>query len=91
MKFSQCTSIHSLPKTVQCASRNPATDIYSSHMACSTLTWMKLAGLAPAVQREALAKPLDIVIGTPQKIAQHAEAGNLFYGDVQARHCRQMN
>ena len=39
------------------------------------------------MQREALAKPLDIVIGTPQKIAQHAEAGNLFYGDVQARCC----
>ena len=35
------------------------------------------------MQRDALAKPVDLIIGTPQKVAQHAEAGNLFYGDVQ--------
>lgn len=29
--------------------------------------------------------PQDIVIATPQRIASHAEKGNLFYGDVQAR------
>ena len=46
------------------------------------------AGLAPAMQREALAKPVDVVIGTPQKIAQHAQAGNLYYGDVQVREQR---
>ena len=40
-------------------------------------------GLSPSQQRDALAKPVDLVIGTPQKVAQHAEAGNLFYGDVQ--------
>ncbi len=30
-----------------------------------------------------LAQPLDILIGTPQKLMQHAEKGNLFWGDVQ--------
>ncbi|KAK9809038.1 hypothetical protein WJX72_008266 [[Myrmecia] bisecta] len=34
-------------------------------------------------QTDALANPLDIVIGTPQKVAQHAEKGHLYYGDVQ--------
>lgn len=34
-------------------------------------------------QVEALAMPQDIVIATPQRIASHAEKGNLFYGDVQ--------
>ena len=34
-------------------------------------------------QREALLQPLDILVGTPQKLVQHAEKGHLFWGDVQ--------
>ena len=34
-------------------------------------------------QSQMLAQPLDILIGTPQKLMQHAEKGNLFWGDVQ--------
>lgn len=36
-----------------------------------------------AQQKAALEKPLDIVVGTPQKVVQHAQAGHMFYGDVQ--------
>ena len=35
-----------------------------------------------AQQTAALAGPLDILVGTPQKVAQHAAQGHLFYGDV---------
>lgn len=41
------------------------------------------AGGTFAQQAEALAAPLDILVGTPGKVAQHAAKGNLFYGDVQ--------
>lgn len=34
-------------------------------------------------QKAALEKPLDILVGTPQKVVQHAEKGNLYYGDVE--------
>ena len=34
-------------------------------------------------QAESLALPLDIVVGTPQRVMQHADKGNLFYGDVE--------
>ena len=34
-------------------------------------------------QGQILAQPLDILVGTPQKLMQHAEKGNLFWGDVQ--------
>lgn len=34
-------------------------------------------------QRAALDKPLDIVVGTPMRVAQHAQRGNVFYGDVE--------
>jgi len=33
-------------------------------------------------QKEALAQPLDILVGTPQKLVQHAEKGHLYWGDV---------
>ncbi|KAL3130557.1 hypothetical protein ABBQ38_008365 [Trebouxia sp. C0009 RCD-2024] len=36
-----------------------------------------------AQQAAALATPLDILIATPQKLLQHAEKGNVYYGDVQ--------
>lgn len=36
-----------------------------------------------AQQAAALASPLDILVATPQKLLQHAEKGNVFYGDVQ--------
>ena len=36
-----------------------------------------------AQQAAALATPLDIVVATPQKLLQHAEQGNVYYGDVQ--------
>lgn len=41
------------------------------------------AGGTFAQQAEALAAPVDILVGTPGKVAQHAAKGNLFYGDVQ--------
>ena len=34
-------------------------------------------------QGQILAQPLDILVGTPQKLMQHAERSNLFWGDVQ--------
>jgi superfamily II DNA/RNA helicase len=34
-------------------------------------------------QRELLAQPLDLLVGTPQKLAQHAEKGHLAWGDVE--------
>ena len=48
----------------------------------------QLNALAPAggtfgQQSQMLAQPLDILIGTPQKLMQHAEKGNLYWGDVQ--------
>lgn len=36
-----------------------------------------------AQQATSLANPLDILVATPQKLLQHAEKGNVFYGDVQ--------
>lgn len=49
---------------------------------------LQLIALAPAggtfgQQSQMLAQPLDILIGTPQKLMQHAEKGNLYWGDVQ--------
>jgi superfamily II DNA/RNA helicase len=40
-------------------------------------------GGSQAQQAAALATPLDILVGTPQKIVQQAEKGHLFFGDVQ--------
>jgi superfamily II DNA/RNA helicase len=34
-------------------------------------------------QREMLAKPMDIVVGTPTRVVQHAKEGNLYYGDIE--------
>eukprot|EP00889_Picochlorum_renovo_P001014 jgi/Picre1/28044/NNA_001004.t1 len=36
-----------------------------------------------ATQKAALGKGVDVLIGTPSKVVQHAEKGNLFYGDVE--------
>ena len=33
-------------------------------------------------QAKQLGQPVDVLIGTPQRVLQHAERGNLFYGDV---------
>lgn len=44
---------------------------------------MSSAGGTFGQQAQTLAQPLDILIGTPQKLMQHAEKGNLFWGDVQ--------
>lgn len=33
-------------------------------------------------QAKQLGQPIDVLIGTPQRILQHAERGNLFYGDI---------
>lgn len=35
-------------------------------------------------QKALLDKPLDILIGTPARITQHAQRGNVYYGDVHA-------
>ncbi len=43
---------------------------------------MAEAGSPLGKQSKMLAQPLDIVIATPQRIAQHADNGNLFFGDV---------
>ncbi len=32
------------------------------------------------MQAKQLAQPVDVLIGTPQRLLQHAEKGNLFYG-----------
>ena len=46
--------------------------------------WFKsCSGGAPGQQAANLSKPLDILIGTPQKVVQHAQKGNLAFGDVQ--------
>lgn len=34
-------------------------------------------------QREALERPLDVLVGTPQRVMQHAEKSHLYYGDVE--------
>ena len=34
-------------------------------------------------QASLLEAPIDILVGTPQKVTQHAEKGHLFYGDVE--------
>lgn len=41
------------------------------------------AGGTYAQQAASLATPLDILVATPQKLLQHAEKGNVYYGDVQ--------
>ena len=41
------------------------------------------AGGTHAQQAAALATPLDILVATPQKLLQHGEKGNVYYGDVQ--------
>lgn len=35
------------------------------------------------VQKRALERPVDLLVGTPQRLLQHAERGQLFYGDVE--------
>ena len=40
------------------------------------------SGDMPA-QRAAMDRPLDVLIATPARVAQHAERGNVFYGDVE--------
>ena len=35
------------------------------------------------IQKAALGKGIDVAIGTPARVVQHARAGNLFYGDVE--------
>ena len=32
------------------------------------------------MQAKQLAQPVDVLIGTPQRLLQHAERGNLFWG-----------
>ncbi|KAI3431312.1 hypothetical protein D9Q98_004370 [Chlorella vulgaris] len=34
-------------------------------------------------QREALERALDVLVGTPQRVMQHAEKSHLYYGDVE--------
>ncbi len=40
------------------------------------------AGGSWEVQAKQLAQPVDVLIGTPQRLLQHAERGNLFWGCV---------
>lgn len=41
-----------------------------------------IAGRDFKQQRDRLQEPVDVVIGTPQRVLQHAEERNLFFGDV---------
>ncbi|GAB4819540.1 hypothetical protein N2152v2_006586 [Parachlorella kessleri] len=34
-------------------------------------------------QREQLERAIDVVVGTPSKVVQHAEKGSMYYGDVE--------
>jgi len=34
-------------------------------------------------QEESLSNPIDMVVGTPGRILQHIEEGNMVYGDIQ--------
>ncbi|PRW05784.1 DEAD-box ATP-dependent RNA helicase 39 [Chlorella sorokiniana] len=34
-------------------------------------------------QREQLERPLDVLVGTPQRVMQHAEKSHVYYGDVE--------
>ena len=34
-------------------------------------------------QRDALERAADLVVGTPQRVMQHADKSNLYYGDVE--------
>ena len=36
-----------------------------------------------AAQRAALNRPIDVLVGTPARVVQHAAKGNLFYGDIE--------
>lgn len=40
------------------------------------------ADMTMTSQRAALGKGVDVAIGTPARVVQHARAGNLYYGDV---------
>ncbi|KAK9795517.1 hypothetical protein WJX73_003999 [Symbiochloris irregularis] len=40
-------------------------------------------GRTAAQQAKALDAPMDIVVGTPQRVMHHSQLGNLFYGDVE--------
>lgn len=34
-------------------------------------------------QEDSLSSPIDMVVGTPGRILQHIEEGNMVYGDIQ--------
>jgi superfamily II DNA/RNA helicase len=34
-------------------------------------------------QEDSLSNPVDMVVGTPGRILQHIEEGNMVYGDIQ--------
>lgn len=35
------------------------------------------------LQRDSLAAPIDLVVGTPTRVLQHVDEGSVFFGDVQ--------
>lgn len=41
-----------------------------------------LAGGGWETQVRALQRPIDLLVGTPQRVLQHAAKGNLAFGDV---------
>lgn len=59
------------------------TDVLQPLLRCMEHSQRSAAGGTNAQQAAALATPLDILVATPQKLLQHAEKGNVFYGDVQ--------
>ena len=65
-----------MPSVLRQGGSHPAHSVNPSYYTFS-------AGGTFGQQAHTLAQPLDILIGTPQKLMQHAEKGNLFWGDVQ--------
>ena len=57
--------------------------LQSQHHGGESVIVLGHAGGTYAQQAASLATPLDILVATPQKLLQHAEKGNVYYGDVQ--------
>jgi superfamily II DNA/RNA helicase len=55
-------------------------------IACATCRFSEpvcaLAGGGWELQARALQRPIDLLVGTPQRVLQHAAKGNLAFGDV---------
>lgn len=55
---------------------------YLSHT-CKFRSAVANGGGDMTTQRAALSRPIDLLVGTPSRVVQHAEKAHLFYGDVE--------